>query len=93
MTELNDYLAAWEPVSPSLQGVAVALSIDLDDPVEQAGLRAHRRVRELENMVAKVRALHKPMLRNFHAANVEVCSVCGLPYPCNTIRILNGDAL
>ena len=35
MTELNEYLAAWEPVSPGLQGVAVALGIDLDD---------HRRV-------------------------------------------------
>ena len=94
MTELNEYLAAWEPVSPSLQGVAEALGINLDDPVEQAALALHRRVRELENTVTRVRKLHQREVIAVHEGYGEEawCPVCHQHWPCLTIRILDeGD--
>ena len=48
--------------------------------------------RRLRAQLDAVRALHVPVDANYYAATVKECCVCPGPWPCPTIRALDGEA-
>lgn len=53
------------------------------DPVQMI---LDTRIAELEATVQRVRALHRP-----HCDTCGMCGQCDFPWPCPTIRALDGD--
>ena len=76
MSELNDYLAAWERMEPARDDIGQAVSAEI-----------MLRLLAAEAKLEVIHALHLPK----RTPRFDACVECGQEYPCHTILILNGD--